>query len=110
MLVASAEANVVRVFAVGNKLRVDDAVTYQTYRDKMTALMDATFPGRASLVQAGVDDVASHLLPADPGAPANALVVFPEDAGLIAAFIGSRGTAPRQQTNSIFAIAGLAGT
>ena len=99
----------VRIFAVGHKQRLADAVTYQTYRDKMTALMDATFPGRATLVQAGVDDVASHLLPADPGAPANALVVFPEDVGLIAAFIGSRGAAARQQTNSIVAIAGLAG-
>ena len=99
----------VRIFAVGHKQRLADAVTYETYRDKMTALMDATFPGRATLVQVGVDDVASHLLPADPGAPANALVVFPEDVGLIAAFIGSRGAAGRQQTNSIVAIAGLAG-
>src|SRR2546428_13120166 len=99
----------VRIFAVGHKQRLDDAVTYQTYRDKMTALMDATFPGRATLVQAGVDDVASHLLPADPGAAPNALGVLPEDVGLIAAFIGSRGAAARQQTNSIVAIAGLAG-
>src|SRR2546426_2441768 len=106
---APAMAAPVRIFAVGNKQRLDDAVTYQTYRDKMTALMDATFPGRSNFVQAGVDDVASHLLPADPGAPPNALVVFPEDVGLIAAFIGSRGAAARQQTNSIVAIAGLAG-
>jgi hypothetical protein len=57
----------VQYFAVGNKQRVADAVTYQTYHDKMAALMDASFPGRASFVQAGVDDVASHLLPADRG-------------------------------------------
>src|SRR5437899_4111777 len=106
---APAMAAPVRIFAVGNKQRLDDAVTYQTYRDKMAALMDATFPGRSNLVQAGVDDVASHLLPADPGAPPNALVVFPEDVGLVAAFIGSRGASSRQAPNSILAIGGLAG-
>src|SRR5436305_12167031 len=109
VLTEPAFAAPVRIFAVGTKRRLADAVTYQPSRDKMTALMDATFPGRSNFVQAGVDDVASHLLPADPGAPANALVVFPEDVGLITAFIGSRGAAARQQTNSIVAIAGLAG-
>src|SRR5439155_19405154 len=109
VLAGPAFAAPVPIFAVGNKQRLDDAVTYQTYRDKLTALMDATLPGRGNLAQVGVDDVASHLLPADPGAPANALVVFPEDVGLIAAFIGSRGAAARQQTSSIVAIAGLAG-
>ena len=109
VLTEPAFAAPVRIFAVGNKQRLDDAVTYQTYRDKMTALMDATFPGRSNFVQAGVDDVASHLLPADPGAPANALVVFPEDVGLITAFIGSRGAAARQKTSSTLAIAGLLG-
>src|SRR5262245_1940228 len=76
----------VRIFAVGHKQRISDAVTYQSYHDKMAAMMDATFPGRASLVQAGVDDVAGHLAPVDPAAPANALVVFPEDTGLLPAF------------------------
>src|SRR5437867_1715318 len=75
----------------------------------MAALMDASFPGRSALVQVGVDDVASHLFPADPGAPADALVVFPEDVGLIAAFIGTRGTAARNQTNSSIAIVSLVG-
>ena len=56
-------------------------VTYQAYRDKMAALMDRSFPSRASFVQAGVDDVASHLRPADPRAPKRALAVFPEDVG-----------------------------
>ena len=79
------------MFAVGHKQQVSDALTYQTFHDKMAAMMDATFPGRSTLVQAGVDDVASHLAPVDPSAPANALVVFPEDTGLLAAFIGSRG-------------------
>ena len=70
----SVGATPVRYFAVGHKQRIDDVVTYQTYHDKMAALMDAAFPGRASLVQAGVDDVASHLRPADPTAPPDALV------------------------------------
>ena len=55
-----------RVFAVGNKHRIADGVTYQAYRDKMSALMDRSFPSRGSFVQAGVDDVASHIRPADP--------------------------------------------
>ena len=93
-LVAPAAATPVRMFAVGHKLRVDDGVTYQSFHDKMAALMDAGFPGRASLVQAGVDDVASHLFPADAAAPATALVVFPKDVGLVAALTCSRPTAP----------------
>lgn len=111
LLLASAAASVhaepVRIFAVGQKQQLSDVVTYQTFRDKMAALMDATVPGRSSLVQAGVDDVASHLLPVDPAAPANALVVFPEDTGLPAAFIGTRGNAGRAQSESTFAILNL---
>src|SRR6185369_17137725 len=102
-----AEAHVLRAFAVGHKQRVDDVVSYQTYHDKMAALMDAAFPGRSAFVQAGVDDVASHLLPADPTAPADALVVFPEDTGLAAALIGTRGATSRAQTTAVGAIAGL---
>jgi hypothetical protein len=98
------------VFAVGNKQRVADGVSYEAYSDKMSALMDRGFPGRASLVQAGVDDVASHLRPADPSAPPHALAVFPEDVGLIPALIGSRGAAARQQSTSEFAILSLFGT
>src|SRR5262245_23619982 len=100
-LAAPTAAAPVRVFAVGDKVRIDDALTYQTFHDKLAALMDAAFPGRSALVQAGVDDVASHLLPADPGAPANALVVFPEDVGLVAGLIGSRGAAARGQTTAV---------
>jgi hypothetical protein len=97
----------VRVFAVGHRQRIADAITYQDFHDKMAALMDATFPGRSTLVQAGVDDVASHLAPADPLAPAHALVVFPEDTGLLPAFIGSRGVPARAQTSATLAIVNL---
>jgi hypothetical protein len=101
------DAAPVRMFAVGHRQQVSDALTYQTFHDKMAAMMDATFPGRSTFVQAGVDDVASHLAPVDPAAPANALVVFPEDTGLLAAFIGSRGAAGRAQTTSTVAIVNL---
>ena len=108
-LAAPSAAAPVRMFAVGHKVRLDDGTTYQSFHDKMAALMDAGFPGRASFVQAGVDDVASHLLPADPAAPATVLVVFPEDVGLVAALIGSRGAAARAQTSAVGAIAALFG-
>src|SRR5687767_13839477 len=109
-LASPASAAPVRIFAVGNKQRIADAVTYQTYRNKMAALMDRDFPSRGNFVQSGVDDVASHLRPADPGAPATAMAVFPEDVGLIAALIGSRGAAAREQTSAAAAIASLGGT
>ncbi|HEV7731076.1 MAG TPA: hypothetical protein VGR62_02895, partial [Candidatus Binatia bacterium] len=99
----------VRIFAVGHEQRLDDAVSHQAFRDKMAAMMDATAPNRASLVQAGVDDVASHLFPTDPAAPPAALVVFPESTGLIAAFIGSRGATARLQPNAPLAIVSLVG-
>ena len=104
---SAVDAAPVRIFAVGHKQRLDDAVSYQTFHDKMAALMDAAFPGRSAFVQAGVDDVASHLASADPMAPENALVVFPEDAGLLAAFIGTRGAAGRAATISTVAILSL---
>jgi hypothetical protein len=107
---SSAAAAPVRIFAVGNKQRVADAVSYQTYRDKMAALMDAGFPNRSAFVQNGVDDVASHVRPADPDAPTTAMAVFPEDVGLVASMIGSRGAAARQQTTAVGAIGSLAGT
>jgi hypothetical protein len=107
---AHSNANTVRVFAVGNKQRVADGVTYQGYHDKMAALMDKGFANRARFVQAGVDDVASHIRPADPRAPKRALAVFPEDVGLIPALIGTRGENARQQTSSDFAIISLFST
>src|SRR4029453_3604194 len=67
--VATAAAEPVRIFAVGHKLRLEDAVTYETFRDKMGALLDATHQARAGTVQPGVGDVASHLRPAEPSAP-----------------------------------------
>ncbi len=93
--VSPADAASVRVFAVGNEVRVEDVVTVQTFRDKMFALVDATLPNRSSFVQAGVDDVVSHIQPADPTAPTLVLVNFPEDVGLVAAMTGSRGAGAR---------------
>jgi hypothetical protein len=95
-----ATAAPVRVFAVGNEVRIEDVVTVQSFRDKMFALMDASFPSRASFVQAGVDDVASHIQPADPAAPALVLVNFPEDVGLVAAMTGSKGATSRGQVTT----------
>lgn len=100
----------VRIFAVGHEQRIADVVTYDDYRAKMAAMMDAAHPERATRVQPGVDDVASHLAPGDPTAPAAALVVFPESVGLIAAFIGTRGAPARAQTSSAIAIATLLAT
>jgi hypothetical protein len=108
--VVTAAAEPVRIFAVGHKLRLEDAVTYETFRDKMGALLDATHQARAGTVQPGVGDVASHLRPADPSAPARALVLFPEDTGLVAALVGSRGAGARAQTTAAGAIVTLLGT
>src|SRR3989442_1626421 len=65
-LAAPAAATPVRMFAVGHKVRLDDGTTYQSFHDKMAALMDAGFPGRASFVQAGADGVASPPFPPQP--------------------------------------------
>ncbi len=92
----AASAIPVRVFAVGSKVDVRYADTYQNFRDKMFALVDAGHPRRDELVQRGVDDVASHLPPGDTAAPPLALVNFPEDVGLVAAFIGTRGARARR--------------
>ena len=106
---AACDAAEVRIFAVGHKTRMADVTTYQAFRDKMGALMDAAYPGRASLVQAGLDDVASHILPADPLAPPDALVVFPEDTGLPPALIGTRGANARAAATATNAIISLIG-
>jgi hypothetical protein len=90
----------VRVFAVGSKLEIRYADTYQDFHDKMFALFDARHPRRAELVQAGADDVASHIQPVDPAAPDVALVNFPEDIGLAVGLIGSRGAGARRFTAS----------
>jgi len=93
-------AATVRVFAIGNEVRVEDVVSVQTFRDKMFALMDASYPNRGNFVQAGVDDVVSHIQPADPSAPPLVLVNFPEDVGLVAAMTGSKGATSRSQTST----------
>ena len=105
-----AEAAPVRVFAVGNEVRVEDVVTVQAFRDKMFALMDASFPNRGNFVQAGVDDVVSHIQPADAGAPALVLVNFPEDVGLVAAMTGTRGAGARSAISTGGAFLGLLNT
>jgi predicted amidohydrolase len=76
----------------------------------MFAMVDAAVPNRPTLVQAGVDDIASHVQPADPLAPALALVNFPEDAALAAAFIGTRGNAARNAAASSQAFLSLYNT
>jgi predicted amidohydrolase len=91
-----AVAKTVRAFAIGNKLEIRYADTYENFHDKMFALFDRRHARRGDLVQIDVDDVASHLQPADPAAPDLALVNFPEDVGLVAGFIGSRGAFARR--------------
>lgn len=95
-----AAAAPVRVFAVGNEVRVEDVVNVQAFRNKMFALVDAAFPNRGDYVQAGVGDVASHIQPADGSAPALVLVNFPEDVGLVAAMTGTRGAAARSSIST----------
>src|SRR5262245_222520 len=105
-----AAAEPVRIFAVGHTVRLADAVSYDAFRNKMGALLDPSHPARASTVQDGAGDVASHLRPVDPAAPDRTLVVFPEDTGLAAVLIGSRGAAARAQTSAPGAIVSLLGT
>src|SRR6185295_6306033 len=57
--------------------------------------------------QAGVDDVASHIKPGDGAAPDLVLVNFPEDVGLVAALIGSKGAQSRAATTTTAAFAFL---
>jgi hypothetical protein len=102
-----ADAKTVRLFAVGYKQRLADAATYETFRGKMFALVDASLPGRSMLVQSGVDDVASHIQPTDPSAPELVLVNFPEDVSLITGLIGSRGAMARTRTSAAVAITDL---
>jgi predicted amidohydrolase len=104
---APATAAPLRVFAIGHRIRMADVGSYQQYRDKMFAMVDAAVPNRSTLVQAGVDDVASHVQPADPLAPDLVLVNFPEDTALAAAFIGSRGIAARNAVASTQAFLSL---
>ncbi|HZR80778.1 MAG TPA: hypothetical protein VFD92_06755 [Candidatus Binatia bacterium] len=104
-----ARAAQVRVFAVGQKQRLEDALTIERFRAKMFALVDAArrSPG---LVQDGVDDVASHVRPRDPAAPALAVVHFPEDTGLVAGLVGTRGAPARAVATSAEAFLTLLGS
>src|SRR3954454_6409468 len=97
---AAGQAKRVRVFAVGPKFSFDWVDTRAHYHDKLLALVDKTKRGGAPTIQAGADDVASHLR----GTASNSrLVVLPEDIGLMSAFVGSRGDNARNPN------AGLAG-
>src|SRR5258705_13472258 len=84
-------ARPVRVFVVNPRVELRYADTYANFRDKMLALVDAAHPRRAELVQPDVLDIAAHLKARDPSAPDAALILFPEDVGLVAGLIGSRG-------------------
>ena len=111
---AGAAGKRVRVFAVGPKLDPAWMETRATYRAKMFALMDRRMRGPgAPLVQAGADDVASHLRgPSDrtrPVATARDLVAWPEDIGLFAAFTGPQGASARSSPSLVAAVASLAG-
>ncbi len=97
-LASPALARSVRVFLVNPRVELRYADTYANFRDKMFALVDASHPRRAELVQPGVLDIAAHLPPRDPTAPAQARLVFPEDVGLAAGLIGSRGAMARSVT------------
>ena len=98
VLACPAMARPVRVFVVNPRVELRYAATYADFRDKMFALVDASHPRRVELVQPDVLDIASALRPRDPKAPADALIVFPEDIGLIAGLIGSRGATARSRT------------
>jgi hypothetical protein len=96
LLAGPALARPVRVFVVNPHLRLP--ATYADFHDQMFALVDASHPRRAEFVQAGLPDIAAQLPPRDPSAPAAALIVFPEDVGLAAGLIGSRGATARAVT------------
>jgi hypothetical protein len=98
LLSTTALARPVRVFVVNPRVELRYAATYADYRDKMFALVDASHPRRAELVQPDALDIAAHLRPRDPAAPENALIVFPEDVGLVTGLIGSRGEHARSVT------------
>ncbi|MDX2168355.1 MAG: hypothetical protein SF182_14875 [Deltaproteobacteria bacterium] len=97
-LATPAAAKPVRVFVVNPRVELRYADTYANYRDKMFALVDGQHPRRAELVQPDTLDIAAHLRPRDPDAPADALILFPEDVGLAAGLIGSRGETARGVT------------
>jgi predicted amidohydrolase len=117
VLPAGADAQRVRVFAVGPKLDVERWLdTRQHFHDKYAALLDRSLRGGPGvpLIQRGAGDVASRLLgPRDAARPARTardLVALPEDAGFWAMLTGPRGEPARRQGSSVAAVASLAGT
>src|SRR5215470_9043282 len=97
-LASPGHARTVRVFVINPRVELRYAETYLDYRDKMFALVDASHPRRAELVQPGLLDIASQLPSRAPDAPDETLLVFPEDVGLVAGLIGSRGATARDVT------------
>jgi predicted amidohydrolase len=78
----------VRVFAVGNHHGVDYAASYESFYGEMRRLMEQLEP--------------------DLSREHDNLVVFGENVGLPAAFLGSRGTAAREATTAINAFIAVA--
>ena len=106
-LAAPALARPVRVFVVNPRVELRYADTYANFGDKMFALVDAAHPRRAELVQPDVLDIAAHLKARDPSAPDAALILFPEDVGLVAGLIGGRGGPARSEASSALAFVDL---
>jgi hypothetical protein len=98
LLASSAPARPVRVFVINTRVDLSYADTYADYYDKMLAMVDAAHPRRAELVQPDLLDIAGRLQPRDPAAPTDVLLAYPEDVGLVAGMIGSRGAAARAVT------------
>ncbi len=69
-----------RLFTFASKIRVEDAVSYETY--------DAYFRGQVEAIEECLSDTRPNLL------------LFPENAGLHAGLIGSRGANARQATTA----------
>src|SRR5438445_628849 len=69
---AVASATPVRFFAVGNKQRLVDGTSYQTFRDKMAALMDGAFTINAAPARRVEDTIEPErvALLRDPDEPA----------------------------------------
>jgi hypothetical protein len=106
LVAPAAHARVVRVFAVGPRVRLDWVDTRQHFHDKLFALMDARRrTAGAPSVARGAGDVASHLRP-----DGRNLVALPEDLGLMAAFTGSQGASARAAHDIVGAVVGLLGT
>jgi hypothetical protein len=95
-LAAPAIAAPVRVFVVG----ASSCATPRRTPTTATRCSHWSTPAIRAIgaQQPGVLDIASQLQPRDPSAPPNALIVFPEDVGLAAGLIGSRGEHARSIT------------